>query len=147
MDVLDAIAGSIPISRRLREQSLMLSVDNAHAVHPNFADRHDDAHGPVLNRGPVVKINRNQRYATSGEGSALMRLLAERAGVPLQHFVVRTDLGCGSTIGPITAAETGIPTVDLGVPTLGMHSIRELAGCADVDHLSGLLTAFYNRVA
>jgi len=76
-----------------------------------------------------------------------MRLLAERAGVPLQHFVVRTDLGCGSTIGPITAAETGIPTVDLGVPTLGMHSIRELAGCADVDHLSGLLTAFYNRVA
>ena len=147
MDVLDAIAGSAPISRRLREQSLMLSVDNAHAVHPNFADRHDDAHGPVLNRGPVVKINRNQRYATSGEGSALMRLLAERAGVPLQHFVVRTDLGCGSTIGPITAAETGIPTVDLGVPTLGMHSIRELAGCADVDHLSGLLTAFYNRVA
>lgn len=147
MDVLDAIAGSAATSRRLREQSLMLSVDNAHAVHPNFSDRHDDAHGPVLNRGPVVKINRNQRYATSGEGSALMRLLAERAGVPLQHFVVRTDLGCGSTIGPITAAETGIPTIDLGVPTLGMHSIREMAGCADIDYMSDLLTAFYNRVA
>lgn len=146
-DVLDALAGSAAASRRLREHSLMLSVDNAHAVHPNFSDRHDESHGPLLNRGPVVKINRNQRYATSGEGSALMRLLAERTDIPLQHFVVRTDLGCGSTIGPITAAETGIATIDLGVPTLAMHSIRELAGCEDVDYLADLLTAFYNRVA
>ncbi len=146
-DVLEFIAGSAAASRKLRDQSTLLSVDNAHAVHPNFSDRHDESHGPILNRGPVVKINRNQRYATSGEGSALMRLLAERTGVPLQHFVVRTDLGCGSTIGPITAAETGIRTIDLGLPTLAMHSIRELAGCADVEYLDRLLTAFYNRVA
>ena len=147
VDVLNSITGTAAASRRLRERSKMLSVDNAHAVHPNFSDRHDEAHGPLLNHGPVVKINRNQRYATSGEGSALLRLLAERAQVPLQHFVVRSDMGCGSTIGPITAAETGITTIDLGVPTLAMHSIRELAGTADVDYLGSLLTAFYNRVA
>jgi len=146
-DVLDSIAGTAAASRRLREKSKMLSVDNAHAVHPNFSDRHDEDHGPLLNQGPVVKINRNQRYATSGEGAALLRLLAERAQVPLQHFVVRSDMGCGSTIGPITAAETGITTIDLGVPTLAMHSIRELAGTADIDYLGSLLTAFYNRVA
>ena len=146
-DVLASISGTAVASRRLRERSTMLSVDNAHAVHPNFSDRHDEAHGPLLNHGPVVKINRNQRYATSGEGSALLRLLAERAEVPLQHFVVRSDMGCGSTIGPITAAETGITTIDLGVPTLAMHSIRELAGAADVNYLGALLTAFYNRVA
>ena len=125
----------------------MMSVDNAHAVHPNFSDKHDDNHGPLLNRGPVIKINRNQRYATSGEGAALTRVLADRAGVPIQSFVVRTDLGCGSTIGPITAAETGIPTIDLGVPTLAMHSIRELAGAKDPEFLKQLLVAFYNRVA
>jgi aspartyl aminopeptidase len=147
VDVLNSITGTAAASRRLRERSKMLSVDNAHAVHPNFSDRHDEAHGPLLNQGPVVKINRNQRYATSGEGSALLRLLAERAEVPLQHFVVRSDMGCGSTIGPITAAETGITTIDLGVPTLAMHSIRELAGTADIDYLGLLLTAFYNRVA
>lgn len=147
MDVLESLVQSWPESRQLRSASVMLSVDNAHALHPNFSDRHDDAHAPLLNGGPVVKINRNQRYATSGEGSALLRLLAERAEVPLQHFVVRTDLGCGSTIGPITATETGIATIDLGVPTLAMHSIRELAGARDIDYIVQLLRAFYDRVA
>ena len=147
MDVLESLVQSWSESRQLRAESVMLSVDNAHALHPNFSDRHDDAHAPLLNHGPVVKINRNQRYATSGEGSALLRLLAERAEVPLQHFVVRTDLGCGSTIGPITATETGIVTIDLGVPTLAMHSIRELAGVHDIAHIETLLRAFFNRVA
>ena len=146
-DVLAALAGSPAAYRALRGGSVMLSVDNAHAVHPNFSDRHDESHGPLLNRGPVIKINRNQRYATNSEGSALLRLLAERVAVPVQSFVMRTDLACGSTIGPITAAETGIATIDLGIPTLGMHSIRELAGAADIDYLTTLLTGFYNRVA
>ncbi len=132
---------------RLREHSWMLSVDNAHAVHPNFSEKHDDNHGPQLNKGPVIKINRNQRYATSGHGSARIRLLSERAGVPVQAFVMRADMACGSTIGPITATETGIPTADIGVPTLGMHSIRELAGVDDPDHLKNLLLAFYQRQA
>ena len=94
----------------------------------------------------MIKINRNQRYATSGEGAALIRLVAERAGVPLQSFVMRSDLGCGSTIGPITATETGIKTIDIGVPTLAMHSIRELAGVKDIAYLVGLIGGFYGRV-
>lgn len=147
LDVLDALAGSDADSRQLRDHAVMLSVDNAHAIHPNFSDRHDENHGPILNAGPVIKINRNQRYATSGEGAALIRLLAERTEVPVQTFVVRSDMGCGSTIGPITASETGIKTVDLGVPTLGMHSIRELAGSRDPDYLTTLLTGFLNRDA
>ncbi|MDA9368040.1 M18 family aminopeptidase [Flavobacteriaceae bacterium] len=146
-DVLTALSLDDNAERAARSRSWMMSVDNAHAVHPNFSDKHDDNHGPLLNRGPVIKINRNQRYATSGEGAALTRVLADRAGVPIQSFVVRTDLGCGSTIGPITAAETGIPTIDLGVPTLAMHSIRELAGAKDPEFLKQLLVAFYNRVA
>ena len=101
----------------------------------------------MLGSGPVIKINRNQRYATSGEGAARVRLLAERACVSVQSFVVRADMGCGSTIGPITATETGIPTTDIGVPTLGMHSIRELVAAADPAKLVDLLSAFYNRVA
>ncbi len=146
MDFITALTVDAAASRQLREQSVMVSVDNAHAVHPNFSDKHDENHGPLLNAGPVIKINRNQRYATSGTGAALVRLLAERVDVPVQSFVVRTDLGCGSTIGPITAAGTGIDTIDLGVPTLGMHSIRELAGSRDPAYLESLLTGFLNRL-
>jgi len=116
-------------------------------VHPNYADRHDDLHSPLLGGGPVIKINRNQRYATNSEGAARLRLLAERAEVAVQSFVMRADLACGSTIGPITATETGIPTTDLGVPTLAMHSVRELACTKDVPQLISLLQAFYQRVA
>lgn len=146
-ETLLALTGGDSALARLREHSWMLSVDNAHAVHPNFSDKHDDNHGPILNRGPVIKINRNQRYATSGRDAARIKLLAERANVPVQTFVMRTDMGCGSTIGPITATETGIPTADIGLPTLGMHSIRELAGADDPAHLKRLLVAFLARAA
>ena len=125
----------------------MLSVDNAHAIHPNYPTKHDESHAPLLGGGPVIKINRNQRYATSGEGAARVRLLGERAGVGVQAFVVRGDMACGSTIGPITATETGIATTDIGIPTLGMHSIRELASSDDPAKLVELLNAFYNRLA
>ena len=125
----------------------MLSVDNAHAVHPNYADKHDEHHSPKLGAGAVIKVNRNQRYATDSEGAARLRLLAEREGLGIQTFVTRADLACGSTICPITATETGIITTDLGVPTLAMHSIRELACASDVPQLISLLQAFYRRAA
>ena len=147
MDALTALVPEPHDNQQLRTDSWMLSVDNAHAVHPNYADKHDDQHSPQLGGGPVIKINRNQRYATDSEGSARLRLLAERAEVDVQAFVMRADLACGSTIGPITATETGIATTDLGVPTLAMHSIRELACTADIPQLVSLLTAFYRRLA
>lgn len=116
---------------RVIERSMMISADNAHGIHPNFMDKHDENHGPLLNRGPVIKVNANQRYATTSETSALFRLFCERAGVPVQAFVARTDMGCGSTIGPIVASEVGVKTIDVGCPTFAMHSIRELAGTKD----------------
>jgi aspartyl aminopeptidase len=125
-------------------QSLLVSVDNAHGIHPNFADKHDSKHGPLLNGGPVLKFNANQRYATNGDTSARFRRVCADAGVPLQSFVVRSDMGCGSTIGPLVATELGVATVDIGVPTFAMHSVRELAGARDVDYLIKALTRFYS---
>ncbi|MEP0202092.1 MAG: M18 family aminopeptidase [Halioglobus sp.] len=142
--ILKRLAGDDASYASLVDRSLMMSADNAHGVHPNFADRHDENHGPRLNAGPVIKINANQRYATNSETAGLYRLLAEREGVPVQSFVVRTDMACGSTIGPITAGETGVSTLDIGVPTFAMHSIRELAGTADAWNLCKVLSRFYN---
>lgn len=147
MDALTGIAPDAVANQQLRSRSWLLSVDNAHAVHPNYVDRHDDQHMPKLGSGPVIKVNRNQRYATNSEGAARLRLVAERAGVSVQSFVMRSDLACGSTIGPITAAETGIATTDIGVPTLGMHSVRELACVADIPQVISLIEAFYRRLA
>jgi aspartyl aminopeptidase len=129
---------------RLIERSMMVSADNAHGIHPNFMDRHDEKHGPLLNRGPVIKVNANQRYATSSETSALFRLISNKAGVPLQSFVARTDMGCGSTIGPVVASEVGVKTIDVGVPTFAMHSIRELAGTRDAFYLYCIANEFFN---
>ncbi|MGA0934685.1 MAG: M18 family aminopeptidase [Pseudohongiellaceae bacterium] len=131
--------------RRTLDRSTFYSVDNSHGIHPNFADKHDDKHGPLLNQGPVIKINGNQRYATSSETSAAFRQLCEVNNVPVQAFVVRNDMACGSTIGPIVAGELGVKTLDLGVPTFGMHSIRETAGSQDAAYLATALTAFFNR--
>ena len=129
----------------LVERSMFISADNAHGVHPNFADRHDDNHGPLLNGGPVIKINANQRYASNSETAGIFRLLADQENVPVQSFVVRTDMACGSTIGPITAGETGIRTLDIGVPTFAMHSIRELAGDQDAWDLYRVVLRFYRQ--
>lgn len=131
---------------RAIRQSLMLSIDNAHGVHPNFAGKHDAEHKPLLNGGPVVKVNANQRYAGGSAAVALFRSLCERTGVPLQWFANRADLACGSTIGPLTAAELGIPVLDIGVAQFGMHSIRELAGGEDPGHLLTCVTEFFNRL-
>ncbi len=129
---------------RIIHRSLLISADNAHGIHPNFTDRHDGNHGPILNDGPVLKVNANQRYATNSVTAAIFRQLCKRTGVPLQVFVNRTDLGCGSTIGPITAASIGIQTLDVGVPTFAMHSIREMAGSEDAYNFCRVLNTFYN---
>lgn len=139
--------GSQDAYRRMLAHSVLASVDNAHAVHPNFAEKHDGKHGPQMNAGPVIKYNSNQRYATNSTTGSLFRKLCADVDVPCQSFVVRSDMGCGSTIGPIVATELGVPTIDIGVPTLGMHSIRELAGSRDVDHLCTVLTHFCSSAA
>ena len=128
---------------RAVDHSMLVSADNAHGVHPNYADRHDDNHGPILNQGPVIKTNANQRYASNSETSAVFRNICDQADVPVQSFVVRSDLGCGSTIGPHTAAKTGIKTIDVGVPTFAMHSIRELAGRWDGYYLYRALREYF----
>jgi len=123
-------------------RSACISADGAHATHPNYADRHEPRHHVAVNAGPVVKANANVRYATDAPSSATVRLAAEAAGVPLQEFVVRTDLPCGSTIGPVTAARLGVPTVDVGVAQLSMHSARELCGSTDPELFARLLVRF-----
>ncbi|MBS97241.1 MAG: M18 family aminopeptidase [Oceanospirillaceae bacterium] len=128
---------------RALASSMMISADNAHALHPNFMDKHDENHGPLINGGPVIKINANQRYASNSETSSLFRELAAQVEEPVQSFVVRSDMGCGSTIGPITAAELGVRTLDIGVPQFAMHSIRELAGSRDAYSLFRILKPFY----
>lgn len=132
---------------RMLRQSLFLSIDNAHAIHPNFADRHDNNHGPLINRGPVLKINANQRYASNSRSMALFRDICQQVDVPVQSFVMRSDMACGSTIGPITAAGIGVETVDVGVPTFAMHSIRELAGSEDTVLLEKAVRHFFGTTA
>lgn len=132
------------VFQRVINRSLLISADNAHAVHPNYIDKHDCNHGPKLNAGPVIKVNSNQRYATSSETAGFFRHLCLENEVSVQSFVTRSDLGCGSTIGPITAGQLGVRTVDIGLPTFGMHSIRELAGSRDLAQLVKVLKAFYD---
>ena len=123
-------------------RSVLVSADMAHAVHPNHSEKHEPGHRPVLGGGPVLKINANQSYASDAHTSGLFELLCGRAGVECQYFVSRNDVACGSTIGPITAARVGIPTVDVGSPMLSMHSCREMAGSADVQPMIDVLGQF-----
>ncbi len=145
--VMERIWPSNEDRNRIIAGSMMISADNAHGIHPNFTDRHDQNHGPMLNQGPVIKVNANQRYATNSLTSAIFKQLCDDSGVKYQTFVTRTDMGCGSTIGPITASEVGIETIDIGVPTFGMHSIRELAGSEDAFELTKVLKRFFEKAS
>ncbi len=141
--IVAACGGSEPQGLpRALSRSRLVSADMAHAVHPNYADQHEPGHRPVLGKGPVVKINANQSYATDGETAAEFTALCRKRGFEPQHFVSRSDLACGSTIGPISAARAGIRTVDVGNPMLAMHSCRELAAAADVVPMIDVLAAF-----
>jgi aspartyl aminopeptidase len=122
---------------------MCVSADMAHAVHPNYVERHEPGHRPLPNGGPVVKVNSNQRYATDATTQARFVQACERAGVPWQVFVSRNNMPCGSTIGPLTATRLGIATVDVGCAQLSMHSARELAGGRDPGYLVAALDAFF----
>ncbi|MCF6243656.1 MAG: M18 family aminopeptidase [Sulfurovum sp.] len=125
--------------------SIMISADNAHAIHPNYADKHDKDHSPYINKGTVIKVNANQKYASSTTGISKFMHVAKSVGEPYQHFVTRSDMGCGSTIGPITATRLGLETLDIGLPTYAMHSIRELAGADDAHSLYKILLGWRDK--
>ena len=127
---------------RLVTASMVASADMAHATHPNYPDRHEPGHLIAVNGGPVLKVQPNLRYATDDRTAATFELACRQARVPLQRYEHRADLPCGSTIGPMTAARTGIPTVDVGAPQLAMHSARELMGADDVGTYAAALAAF-----
>ena len=128
---------------RSLQSSFLVSADMAHALHPNYADRHDPDHRPRFGGGLVIKHNANQRYATDAVSASLFREVATRRSIPCQEFCVKSDMACGSTIGPILASGLGVRTVDVGAPQLSMHSIREMCGVADVDHAYQHLRSFY----
>ncbi|MGO4589323.1 M18 family aminopeptidase [Paenarthrobacter sp. 2TAF44] len=146
-DILTRISDGLGASVSQRRQSLAasfcVSADAGHAVHPNYAERHDPVNRPVLNGGPLLKINANQRYATDAAGAALWARMCAEANVPYQEYVSNNDLPCGSTIGPLTATRLGIRTVDVGIPLLSMHSARELCGVEDPLRLASVAEVFY----
>jgi aspartyl aminopeptidase len=145
--ILERIAIAVGADRqaylRALASSACVSADMAHAVHPNYPDRHEARHKPMVNGGPVIKVNAQQRYATSAETAAMFAELCKLEDVPVQHYAHRTDLPCGSTIGPITSALLGIKTVDVGNAMLSMHSIREMAGARDPDRMARVMARFF----
>ncbi len=146
-DVLARLAGNAGLDgedqRRMLARSFFISADMAHGWHPNFPAAYEPCHHALVNAGPVIKSNANQRYSTTGETAARFMALCARAGVPCQQYAHRTDLGCGSTIGPIVAARLGIPSVDVGSPMWAMHSIRESAGVLDHGYMIAALSAAF----
>ncbi len=144
--VVEGFKGGEPqgLARALAH-SMLVSADMAHAVHPNYADKHDPGHRPVVGGGPVIKVNAGQSYTGDAVTMGRFASLCAKEGVEPQHFVSRNDLLCGTTIGPITAARVGVRTVDVGNPMLSMHSCREMAGTADVEPMIRVLRAYLNE--
>jgi aspartyl aminopeptidase len=146
-DVLRRITAGLGLDDATHLQALAasscVSADAGHAVHPNYAEHHDPGNRPLPNRGPLLKLNAQQRYASDATGSALWYAACRAAGVPTQEFVSNNAVPCGSTIGPLTATRLGIVTVDVGIPLLSMHSARELCGVDDPGHLAAALVSYW----
>ncbi|MCK4505794.1 MAG: M18 family aminopeptidase, partial [Candidatus Aegiribacteria sp.] len=146
--VIERLSGSREEYFRCLSNSMQVSADGAHGIHPNYPGKHDSVCRPVLNGGPVIKVNASNRYTSSDISKAYFSLCASAAGVNVQYFVNRNDIPCGSTIGPITSARTGIKSVDVGSAMLSMHSVREMAGSSDhedmirvfVEHMMGTVS-------
>ncbi|AOW01274.1 uncharacterized protein YALI1_B07549g [Yarrowia lipolytica] len=151
--VLSRLAGApgqndgsdVSINYQSLASSFLLSADQAHAFHPNYPTSYESAHRPDMNRGPVIKINGNQRYTTDGVGMVLIQKIAEKANLPMQKFVVKNDSSCGSTIGPMLASKLGLRSIDIGNPQLSMHSVRETGGSKDIYYLEKLFIEFFNN--
>eukprot|EP00927_Polykrikos_kofoidii_P063159 TRINITY_DN57989_c0_g1_i1.p1 TRINITY_DN57989_c0_g1~~TRINITY_DN57989_c0_g1_i1.p1 ORF type:complete len:488 (-),score=69.46 TRINITY_DN57989_c0_g1_i1:26-1489(-) len=144
---MDRVLLSLEVSLARRPEvyarSFLLSADCAHALHPNYESKHQSEHRPELHKGIVIKSNANQRYATTALTAALVREVCHRSSVPVQEFVVRNDSPCGTTIGPILSARTGVRAIDVGAPQWAMHSCRESCASSDAAHLRSLCEAFY----
>ena len=148
-DALRRINGSLGFDdesyHRALAASMLVSCDNAHAVHPNHAEKCDARNQVVLNGGIVIKYNANQRYTTDAVSGAVFQAICQEAGVPVQRYSNRADLPGGSTLGNISTAHLSVPTVDIGLPQLAMHSVCETAGAADTDYLVKAMTAYFSR--
>ncbi|KAI4303804.1 hypothetical protein MLD38_039397 [Melastoma candidum] len=143
--ITDCFSSDSKITQKAIQKSFLVSADMAHALHPNYMDKHEDNHQPKLHGGLVIKHNANQRYATNAVTSFIFREIAKRHDLPIQDFVVRNDMPCGSTIGPILASGVGIRTVDVGAPQLSMHSIREMCAVSDVKHTYVHFKAYFEE--
>jgi len=146
-DTLSRIVPDTENRLRTYARSFMISLDNAHALHPAHAERYDSNHACLLNQGPVLKLNAAMRYASDSVSASLFQQLCHEANVPMQPFVMRSDMPCGSTIGPSISSATGIKTVDVGAPTMAMHSIRELTGNTDPHSLFKVLKQWFSTGA
>ena len=148
-DTISRIANATGLNaednQRALAQSFFVSADMAHAYHPNHPGAYEPCHHVMVNHGPVIKTNANQRYSTNADTAARFMTLCEKANVPFQQYAHRTDLGCGSTIGPIVAAQLGIASVDVGAPMWAMHSVRESAGVLDHSYMVAVLSALYQN--
>jgi aspartyl aminopeptidase len=125
-------------------RSFIISADMAHSIHPNYPEKHDPVLHPLINKGPVIKVHANQKYTTDADSSAVFESNIQRAGVPYQKFVKRSDLAGGSTLGNVSTTQLDIRSVDIGNPMLAMHSIRELAGVKDHEYIIRVFELFYS---
>lgn len=145
--LLERISLSLGLGRedqlRAKAHSLILSADVAHAWNPNHQDKYDPAYPCRINEGPVIKVDVNNRYATTADTESQIRLLARKGNVPLQVFMIHSDLPCGSTVGPMLSADSSVPCVDMGIPLWAMHSSCETAGMADIENMGNLFSLFY----
>ncbi|OQY38642.1 MAG: M18 family aminopeptidase [Spirochaetaceae bacterium 4572_7] len=141
--IVHSLGGNLEDNLRARHKSFLVSADGAHAHHPNFKDKHDSSYAPLINRGPVVKMSANFRYATTSESAGFFINLCKKAEVPFQKMVNRSDIPSGSTIGPMSSASLGIETVDVGNAMFAMHSIRESQGVKDHFYMTKVIKEFY----